>query len=88
MNVKIENEPRSFISRKMFFEFSVQCLCNVYFLEKPISASKVSRVFEIHLISYIMYIQGSFGEPSLRSLEYLVYKYARNVLSYLRPLQV
>jgi hypothetical protein len=62
MNVEIENEPRSFISRNIYFEFSVQCHCNVYFLEKPISASKVSRVFEIPLISYILY-RAPLGSP-------------------------
>ncbi len=58
MDVEIENEPRSFISRNIYLEFSVQCLCSVYFLEKPISASKVSRVFESFetpLISYMLY---------------------------------
>jgi hypothetical protein len=46
MNVEMENELRRFISRNIYFEFSVQCHCSVYFLEKPISASKVSGVFK------------------------------------------
>ncbi len=60
--MEIENELRSLISGNIYFEFSVQCLCSVYFLEKPISASKVSRVFEIPLISYILY-RASLDSP-------------------------